>query len=335
MRESVANIDNDKYLNDSINSFNNTMAQIDSSIVKNGWDITIQNKLDDAIIKLISLCKVLDSTLTKNNSRKESKFLVDLFRQKTFKWFMQSYCIKRSFLKPQGYAGDYDVIDRIYQNVPFGKGMEFALDKYFLDNKGSQAMRSRKKLIVTKISSLIKAKMEAQGRQVSLIDLGCGPGRDILEILSNTGPFGISMLDQDLSALEYSRNILNSYEDHIKYTRINLLRVIVGGKHIAKQFGTHDIATCIGLYDYLDEETSIRLTRSSHNLLKENGILIISNWDISNPSKTEMEWVCDWHVHHRTKRDMVKIIEGSGIPKEKYELINDESGHFHIAFIKK
>jgi hypothetical protein len=110
---------------------------------------------------------------------------------------------------------------------------------------------------------------------------------------------------------------------------------MAGEKYNVDKFGMHDLVLCVGLYDYLDHDTSVRLTRSLYPMLKPAGIMIISNWDVSNPSRTEMEWVCDWNVSHRTEKDMRRILADTKIPGENIDLTRDPSGYFHVVFIGK
>jgi extracellular factor (EF) 3-hydroxypalmitic acid methyl ester biosynthesis protein len=319
----------------SVKEFDRNMVKIEALIKKNGLNDEIQQLVNENVSSLSQKCATFENEILKSSLKEQLNQYVESFRKKTYKWFLKSRCIKRSIDKPQGYAGDFEIIDWIYQNKPEGKGLGFALDRYFLENRGSQAMRSRKQFIVEKISSMMKARTQARLKDFSLFDLGCGPGRDILEIFEITGPARAILMDQDKDALNYSKKVLKPYLGHIEFVQYNLLRIIAGEKYVAKKFGLHDVVMCIGLYDYLDENASVRLLKSSYNLLKENGVLVISNWDVSNPSKTELEWVCDWHLYHRTKQDVASMIKEAGIPLKGVVLETDLTGHFHIGFINK
>jgi SAM-dependent methyltransferase len=322
-------------LSAAINIFDKEMELLYNKIQTIGLNNEIQNQLNKVVISLINKCKAIDNSHTDKLSLSELSQLKSAFRNSTFKWFMQSYCIRRSYDKPQGYAGDFDIIDRIYRNAPTGKNIGLALDKYYLDNVGSHAMRSREIFIVEKVSSFIQNRKTEKNKQLSVIDIGSGPGRDIKDIFDITGPIKAVLIDRDQEALNYSEKVLSQYKNNITFKQVNLLRIMAGERFNAEKFGTHDLVMCIGLYDYLDHETSIRLTRSLYPMLKKDGTMIISNWDVSNPSRTEMEWVCDWYVYHRTAKDMEHILAGTKIPPENINLTRDPSGHFHVVFINK
>jgi SAM-dependent methyltransferase len=322
-------------LSSAINIFNKEMELLNNKIKTIGLNNGIQNQLTGAVVSLIDECKAIDNLPPGKLSPSELGQLKSAFRNSTFKWFMQSYCIRRSYDKPQGYAGDFAIIDSIYRNVPTGKNIGLALDKYYLENVGSRAMRSRESFIVESASSFIRSKLAVKKEHISLIDIGSGPGRDIKDIFDKTGPIKAILMDRDREALDYSEKILAPYKNSIIFKQVNLLRIMAGEKFNAGKFGTHDLIMCVGLYDYLDHDTSVRLTRSLYPMLKNGGTMIISNWDISNPSRTELEWVCDWNVYHRTEKDMRCILTDTKIPHKNINLTRDPSGHFHVVFISK
>jgi hypothetical protein len=318
-----------------INYFNKNMLCLEEEINNGGLNDKIQGLLNKNIINIKKACEKIKRGKFASSNLKELK---SILRELTFDWFLKSACIKRSFEKPRGYAGDFEIIDRIYRNEPTGKGIGFAIDKYYLENKGCKAMRSRKKFCVNLIIKLVKEIFNKNQQLISIFNLGGGPGRDILEILEQLNysvPVNIKMLDQDEEALKYSKNILKKFLNYLNFKNVNLLRIVAGERYNVDRYGQHDIILCIGLYDYLDEEAAVKLTRSIYPMLKKSGKIIISNWDISNPSQTEMEWICDWYVYYRTKGSMLRIFKKAQIPSRNIKLMKDPSGYFHIGILEK
>lgn len=325
---------NKRGLEDQIFKFNKNMASLVARVGQKGLNKEVQTMIDTEIMNLTNLCGDVDAS---NISKEDLGKAVLEFRTQTHPWFLRSPCIRRSYEKPRGYAGDYKIIDWIYQNIPSGDGIGLGIDSYFLATPGSKAMRSRKELCVHEISKILIGKSK-KSSNVSLMDLGCGSGRDILEIEERL-PLGNNvnclLIDQDEEALKYSQKVLSGHKEQVKFKKLNLLRIVAGEKYAANRYGKYDVIMCIGLYDYMKEEDSIKLTRTIYSMLNDGGVAVISNWDISNPSRAELEWVCDWYLFHRSEDDMKNIVHEAGIPQSQSRIAKESMGHFNIVFLNK
>ena len=78
-----------------------------------------------------------------------------------------------AFLKPHGYAGDYEIIDKIYMEWHSPDSSLRVWDKYFHLQSASTAVRNRKKYFI----SLVK-KVATRKSHTNILNIGSGPGRD-------------------------------------------------------------------------------------------------------------------------------------------------------------
>ncbi len=316
-------------------SFNNEMNGLNLSIEQDGLTDILQSSVNDAITLVVSTLASLEKeyiNLVTTEHMSEAKLC---FRSLTHKWFMKGYCFKQSFEKPHGYAGDFEIVDAIYRNKPIGNNLSYALDKFYLDHMGSVAMRSRKSFIVKALDDFIR-EIEKSLEGIKLLDIGCGPGADIYELLSGapTDLVKVELLDQDKDALEFCKNRLLKY-NFITYTKANILEFIVASRRRKIKHGDNDIVLCIGLFDYFDDNSSSKIVQALYKLCTENGLIVFSNWDISNPCRTIMEWICDWNVYHRQQSNMQNIVSLSKIDSKRVNFTTDETGHFQICVINK
>jgi len=76
----------------------------------------------------------------------------------------------------------------------------------------------------------------------------------------------------------------------------------------------YDIIFSTGLFDYLNHKISVRLVQNLRKLLKDDGLMIISNYrdKFSNPSRLYMEWGGDWELVYRTEEEFLKIFTDAG-----------------------
>lgn len=83
--------------------------------------------------------------------------------------------------KPFGYAGDFRLIDGIYENRTCCEGRGELWDRFFLRQSAAQAVRNRKAYILEALSEL-----DGNGKAGAL-SLASGPCREIYDFLSGGG----------------------------------------------------------------------------------------------------------------------------------------------------
>ncbi|MFX1393205.1 MAG: hypothetical protein ACFFAH_06465 [Promethearchaeota archaeon] len=81
-----------------------------------------------------------------------------------------------SFIKPHGYAGDYEIIDKIYQkyvnpNFKFKKW-----DFWYNAHKAAKVIRNRKVYFKNLIRTLC---ISEKNNELEVLNMGSGPARDI------------------------------------------------------------------------------------------------------------------------------------------------------------
>ena len=99
---------------------------------------------------------------------------------------------RRMRAKPLGYPGDYLLIDWIYTHKTARSRIGRVWDLLFHEYPGVQAVINRKQYLTELINSFLAERMGP----VSIMDMGCGSGRDLYEALE-----GLSVPGQELSSL--------------------------------------------------------------------------------------------------------------------------------------
>jgi hypothetical protein len=79
-----------------------------------------------------------------------------------------------------------------------------------------------------------------------------------------------------------------------------------------QELGVFDFIYSAGLYDYLSEDTAVRLTSKLASMLKPGGRLLIANMMPSLPSAGYMEAVMDWWLIYRTTQELKSLSAGVG-----------------------
>ena len=279
----------------------------------------------DAIFRDIMTYEKIN--LSKGNIEKVVK-LKKLFINRIRKLFMRKIYSEWSITKPLGYAGDYKIIDDIYQNKPQTTGFDRLFDNYYQMSAISVGVRNRKEDFKKIISNFVNKHCK---KPLRIMNLACGPCRDIYELVSGNIMVNKNVIfdcyDSDEKALDFARNLLGSFTN-INFIKENVLR-FSATKHIVSIVKKkYDIIYSTGLFDYLNDRISTRLIKNLKDLLKINGILAIASVrdKYSNPSVHYMEWAGDWNLIYHDDDEFRKFFIEAGFAENELETQYEQQG---------
>lgn len=268
--------------------------------------------------------------------------------------------------KPNGYAGDAEMMSYIYRNsfegdTPFGK----FLHKHAVSTKSCQAVRNRKDYLTAKI-------LDKKGK---ILSLAAGPSKEIRDVMGN-GKNGHQFiaLDHDLATLKKYRFPENS--PHFTYALANAFQLISGNYFVARPRGIFekycsprtdftglqkifsfikyemielkhywfDMVYSAGLFDYIttfqldDTKGTVGLTKNLFNLLNSGGVLIVGNFTKNNPRDLVfvMEYVYDWQLIYRDQVELMEFTRSIDTREIKnIEIIEEPLGINYFLKIEK
>lgn len=226
--------------------------------------------------------------------------------------------VYRTYHKPLGYAGDYEMVNMILR-PPYEGASLFAkiVNVCFLKNPPAEAHRNRIKYLIRLLAEETD-RVRRAGRRIKIFNLGCGPAKEIQEFmrqqdLSDYADF--TLLDFNDETLEHAGATLQD----IKRTRqrgtgLNLLKRSVhqilkeagrpGGE---LRSGQYDLVYCAGLFDYMSDRICKRLMNIFYDLLAPGGLLIATNVDASKPFRHSMEFILEWHLICRNQPQLAAL----------------------------
>jgi extracellular factor (EF) 3-hydroxypalmitic acid methyl ester biosynthesis protein len=216
----------------------------------------------------------------------------------------------RTYHKPLGYAGDYEMVNMIVRD-PFEGGSLFAkvMNLWFLSQWPARAHRNRihylKELLVQE--SLRAARL---GQPLRVLNLGCGPAREIQEFLAESplcDSAQFTLLDFNDETVLHASRVLEDLKR--QYGRRAVIRVQKRSvQHVLKESlrsvsgagGAHyDLIYCAGLFDYLPDRTCRQLMSIFYDWLAPGGLVAGTNVDACKPFRHMLEFVLDWHLIYR------------------------------------
>ncbi len=207
------------------------------------------------------------------------------------------------FLKPQGYSGDFHMIDKIYQRHVSSRADLKNWDLYFHAQKAPRAVRNRKKYFIDLVTKLRRRWPE---RQLHVLDIASGPCRDVLEYLTQSGDRAIHFhcVDSDRRAIAYARETCRPHIDQITFYPKNALRF--------RSDRRFDLIWSAGLLDYFTDRQFVFLIKNLYRQLGSEAELVVGNFHPDNPSRDYMEIIGDWHLIYRSEIDLMKLARRAG-----------------------
>ncbi len=242
----------------------------------------------------------------------------------------------RTFYKPLGYAGDYEMVNMMLRQPYEGSSM-FAkvLNTFFLNTAPVLAHRNRIEYLVKNLKAEI-ARVHQSGRRARIFNLGCGPAQEIQRLLEED-----EIVDNaDFLLLDFNEETLQSVGDNLnklsqEHGRSPGLETLLKSVHqilreaarpgSGFELASYDVVYCAGLFDYLSDKICKRLMGLFHRLLAPGGLLIATNVHADNPSRHWMEFVVDWHLVYRDD-DGFLALSPEGAAPETVSVRTDETG---------
>ncbi len=248
------------------------------------------------------------------------------FLRATSRWFERSWIAQRARTKPNGFAGDYEMLLKLYEEATPATGLGGYLDLCILDLPLACAVRTR----LASIREFLLKELARRSGDVRILDIASGPCREYVDWPERTTPGKLEVvaLDSDPLALEYvSTQVAPRLGERAQLTgfRYNALRTKAAEATVRK-FGRFDVIYSVGLCDYLSDEQLIGILAGLRGTLRESGVLYIAFKDTERYDKTPYQWHLDWFFHQRRVEDCLRLYESAGFALDAIETTRDATG---------
>ncbi|MCM3903788.1 MAG: class I SAM-dependent methyltransferase [Pyrinomonadaceae bacterium] len=240
----------------------------------------------------------------------------------------------RTYHKPLGYAGDYEMVNMILRDPLEGSSL-FAksVNVWFLNQAPAAAHRNRIQHLSKRLIEETRQR-QSRGQPIRIFDLGCGPAAEVQQFLSRdaiSNHASFTLLDFNDETLEHAGKILRDVRS--KFDRSTKIELIKKSVHqILKEEGKpgvnqsrFDLIYCAGLFDYLSDRICKRLMNIFYSMLESGGLLVATNVDASNPSRNTMEYLLEWHLIYRNSEQLKALIPDEAAAGSA-QIKSDETG---------
>jgi extracellular factor (EF) 3-hydroxypalmitic acid methyl ester biosynthesis protein len=239
----------------------------------------------------------------------------DFVRRHWHKLFLGAPFGNRTFHKPLGYAGDYEMMNMIHRNAPEGRSLyEKLIHMLLVSQWPALSVRNRiahlKKNLVTETARVARAK-----RRARILNVGCGPARELQDFFRETPlshEVDCTLLDFNHETLDHASGELDGLRrQHGRRAQISTINMSVNQllRRAVRQGdlgldGHFDLIYCAGLFDYLSPNTCAELVQLFHGNLLPGGLTVVANMDDAKPFRNFIEFVLDWQLIYRKAREV-------------------------------
>jgi extracellular factor (EF) 3-hydroxypalmitic acid methyl ester biosynthesis protein len=240
----------------------------------------------------------------------------------------------RTYHKPLGYAGDYEMVNMMLRDPREG-GSLFAklFNVWLIEQDSAGAHRNRVEFLRERLMQETLRCMR-RGTPMKVINLGCGPAGEVQKFLTESiaDHAAFTLLDFNDETVNYTTRLLGELRrKYGRQTPIEVLKKSV--HHVLKEsvrpvvYGPergYDFVCCSGLFDYLSDRTCKQLTNIFWNWVRPGGIVFVTNVTPTSPNRGSLEMILDWNLIYRDGARFAKLAPDGAAP-EDVRVYSDET----------
>lgn len=217
-----------------------------------------------------------------------------------------------AYHKPHGYAGDYEIIDRIYQYY-LAPSPHTKWDEYWQAHPAANAVRNRKSYFHDILKRTAGRKPAAE-----VLKIASGPGRSMYEWLcAHDYEIKFDCIELDKNAIEFASNLNRPFLHRISFINMNALRF--------KPEKKYDLIWAAGIFDYFDDAKFVSLLSRLRMARSADGEVVIGNFSTRNPSESYMR-IFDWNLFHRDVDQLRALALAAGAPPDAIHIGQEPEG---------
>lgn len=243
-------------------------------------------------------------------------------------WLQRGDMLTHARFKPFGYAGDHQMLSRIWRRWCCDDPLGRALDDYFQRQAAPEAVRARTEQIAAR---LLVDCLEHVG-PYRVVSVGSGPALDVAEALTalpspRRAAVEVRLLDLDPQALECAQANVEPLlpSDQLTLIRTNLMRLPQQADADAT-LGDANFLICSGFFDYLDDAAAVAMLELFWQRLAAGGRMVVGNFAPHNPTRAFMEWIGNWYLRYRQPEPFQRLALAAGIPQAQSTVGADRTG---------
>lgn len=230
--------------------------------------------------------------------------------------------VHRTFSKPLGYAGDYEMVNMILRDRLEGPNTYAKLvNSFILRSDTAEAHRNRIKKL-TRYLHEEAVRVAERPSPLRVLNIGCGPADEVRRFIA-TDPLSerceFRLMDFNQETLGYAKQRV---EESIQqagrrpgvefvHRSINDLLKEAAGRSAPVEL-RYDLVYCAGLFDYLSDKICKRLLQLFYSWVEPGGLVVATNVHPKHSARYFLEHLLEWHLVLRDEKDMFALAPEMG-----------------------
>ncbi len=227
--------------------------------------------------------------------------------------------VNRSYTKPLGYAGDYEMVNMmLFESEARAPSLYAKLvDSYHLNAAAPMAHRNRIVMLKERLSRESERVIYEEERLFTVLNMGCGPASEVQKFVrdnTHSNQTSFRLMDFNEDTLAYTEKKVASAvaesgnKPIIEFVNKSIDELL---HEIQQENSTittqYDMVYCAGLFDYFSDQICKRLVAMFYSWTKPGGLVTVTNVSSSNPNKMLMEHLLEWYLVYRDEKGMADL----------------------------
>lgn len=243
------------------------------------------------------------------------------FQRELHPLVMRSPFLHRTYHKPLGYAGDYEMMNMIHRQAPEGPtAYAKIVNTAYVRLPIAECVINR----VATLEEYLRAAVAADPRsEIDILSVGCGPALEVQRFVATVRDAERAhffMLDFNAETLAYAQErIAAAAAAAGQRVRVEFLHKSVhallkaGSSPFGEEFQARfDFVYCAGLFDYLSDRVCARLIRLFYDWITPGGVVLVTNMHLERSHRYVLEHLADWYLIYRNEEQMARLVPGLG-----------------------
>jgi extracellular factor (EF) 3-hydroxypalmitic acid methyl ester biosynthesis protein len=239
----------------------------------------------------------------------------------------------RSFMKPLGYAGDYEMVNMMLKESDSTGNNTYARIFHDLTTDVAAAAAHRNRVRILEEQLVAEAeRVQDEQRIFTVLSIGCGPAVEIQRFIRNhevSAQAVIHLMDFNEETIEYAKlraglaSEVSGHKPTMKFIQKSIDELLKDIHQEQEGFlPVYDMIYCAGLFDYFPDNVCRNLVHLYHGWVRPGGLLVTTNVHPVNPDRFTMEYLFDWYLIYRNEKQMAALA-----PKDvEAEVFADKTG---------
>lgn len=254
------------------------------------------------------------------------------FQRELHPLVMRAPFLHRTYTKPLGYAGDYEMMNMIHRQTTDGPtAYAKILNTAYVRLPIAVCVLNRAAMLESYLDEAASAG-EKDG-EIRILCVGCGPALEIERFVSSNPKAESAiffLLDFNKETLAYAESRIKAATEQTgrrvvaHYLHKSVHSLLKGAASpLTEEFCSRfHFVYCAGLFDYLSDKVCARLFRLFYNWVLPGGRVLVTNMHLKRSSRYVLEHLADWYLIYRDEDAMSQLVPGLG----RQRIFTDETG---------